>query len=339
MSKFKIYKFLLTVELLLFSVNNVHAQDTTYVDVLDFIETNNVRWVSQIPPLKGDVKKLPKGWLKQLIIGKDELTSFQKPISVIGVTPQKCIVFDQGNGTLFFAENDKLEIPKPLRKKEAYFPSLIAGCLLPDNSVIFTDSKLNMIFSLSEDRKQLKELNKDLTLFQPTGIAYSNQKNQIWVVETAKHQISVLNINGELIKTIGKRGVGNAEFNFPTSIWIDKDGIAYVVDALNYRIQIFDAQGNFISMFGENGNGTGYFARSKGIATDSHGNIYVVDALFHCIQIFDAKGNYLYQFGKQGSDIEEFWMPSGIFIDESDNIYIADSYNSRIQIFKIDYKQ
>jgi len=336
---YKTYPFLMILVLMLFSGKTVQAQDTTYVDVLDFFEANKVSWVSQFPPLKEDVKQQRKGWFKRLLLGKKDLTSFQKPVDVIGLSPENCIVFDQGNGTLFFTEDNKLVIPKLLRKQETYFPSLVSACLLPDNSVLFTDSKLNEIFLLSQDKKQLTKLNKNLDLSQPTGIAYSTKTNQIWVVETGKHQINILDINGEHIKTFGKRGLEEAEFNYPTSLWIDKNGIAYVVDALNYRIQIFDADGNFMSMFGENGNGTGFLARPKGIATDSYGNIYVVDALFHGVQIFDIDGNYLYQFGKQGSRTEEFWMPSGIFIDEKDQIYIADSYNSRIQIFELIYTQ
>ena len=324
---------------MLFLGKTGQAQDTTYVDVLDLIDNNSVEWVNQIPTLKQDAIRNKKGWFKRLLFGKEEITSFQKPVNVIGLSPENCIVFDQGNGTLFFTEDNKLKIPKLLRKQETYFPSLVGACMLPDNSILFTDSKLKKIFSLSEDRKLLMELNIDLTLSQPTGIAYSNQKNQIWVVETSKHQIHILDITGQLIKTIGKRGTGKAEFNFPTSIWIDSNGKAYVVDALNYRVQIFDADGNFMSMFGENGNGTGFLARPKGIATDSYGNIYVVDALFHGVQIFDIDGNYLYQFGKQGSNTEEFWMPSGIYIDTNDHIYIADSYNSRIQVFELNYNQ
>ena len=335
----KIYCLILCSGILLFSFSKSTAQDTTYIDVLDLMETKGVQWVNQIPHLKGEEKKLKKGWFKRLLFGKDNRTSIQKPINVIAFDPENCIIFEQGNGTLFAVENDKIEVPRLLRKDDTYFPSLVGACVLPDNSVLFTDSKLNKVFSLSEDRKHLSELNDKLELSQPTGIAYSKPNQQIWVVETGKHQIRILDREGRPVKTIGQRGTATSEFNFPTSLWIDKNGLAYVVDALNYRVQIFDAQGNFITMFGENGNGTGFLARPKGIATDGYGNIYVVDALFHAVQIFDMNGNYLYQFGNQGRNTSEFWMPSGIYIDKANYIYVADSYNSRIQIFKLNYNQ
>ncbi len=325
------------IGLMLFWVNSVQPQDTTYVDVMDLTESKGVEWVNQIPHLKDANKKIKKGWLKRLILGKDDMTSIQKPVEVIAFNPENCMIFEQGNGTLFAVEQDKIKIPKLLRKNERYFPSLVGACLLPDNSILFTDSKLNKIFSLSEDRNTLRELNARLELSQPTGIAYSQKNNQIWVVETGKHQICILDTHGKPVKTIGQRGTDTGEFNFPTSLWIDRKGHAYVVDALNYRVQIFDAEGHFINMFGENGNGTGFLARPKGVATDSYGHIYVVDALFHTVQIFDKSGNFLYRFGNQGRDTAEFWMPSGIYIDKANYIYVADSYNSRIQIFKLNY--
>lgn len=337
MNPFTIHRLFLFMGLMLFCITSVQSQDTTYVDALDFNVTNTVNWVNQIPSLKAETKKSKKGWFKRLFLGKNEQTTLQKPVGVIGFDHEDCIIFDQGNGTIFIAEDNKLKIPKFLRKKDTYYPSLVGACMLPDKQILFTDSKLNKIFAFSADRKQVTELNSNLELTQPTGIAFNISTNQIWVVETGAHRISILDISGNRIKTFGQRGNGPGEFNYPTSICNGPNGNTYIVDALNYRVQIFDAEGNFIFEFGENGNGTGFFASPKGIATDSYGNIYVVDALFHTVQIFDNRGNFLYNFGTQGRDINQFWMPSGIFIDKNNHIYIADSYNSRVQIFDLNY--
>ena len=242
---FKTFRSLLIIAIVLFSVKSLQAQDTTYIDVLDFFETNTVSWVNQIPLLKEDAKQENKGWFKRLLFGKSDLTGLQKPVGIIGIDPKNCIVFDQGNGTIFIANDNKLEIPKSLRKKETYFPSLVGACMLPDKRILFTDSKLNKIFTLSEDKKQITVLNNNLKLDQPTGIAFNKRNNEIWVLETALHRISILDAFGQPLKTIGTRGTNEAEFNYPTSIWIDHNGLVYVVDALNYRVQIFDAEGNF----------------------------------------------------------------------------------------------
>ena len=109
---FKTYRYLLIVGLILFSVKSLQAQDTIYVDVLDLIDNNRVQWVNQIPPLKEDAKQENKGWFKRLLFGKSDLTGLQKPVGIIGIDPKNCIVFDQGNGTIFIANDNKLEIPK-----------------------------------------------------------------------------------------------------------------------------------------------------------------------------------------------------------------------------------
>jgi DNA-binding beta-propeller fold protein YncE len=214
------------------------------------------------------------------------------------------------------------------------FPSLVAICKFNNDKMLFTDSKNNSIYCFDKENK-VYLLNDSLRLNKPTGIGFVKSTKEIWVSETGNHSIVILDAQGKFLRRIGQRGTEANEFNFPTSIWVDKNEHIYIVDAMNYRIQIFDKDGNFLSNFGEQGDATGYFARPKGIATDSFGNIYVVDALFHNVQIFASDGRYLYNFGGQGTKDGDFWLPSGIYIDDEDKIYVADSYNSRIQIFKL----
>ncbi|MCX6268382.1 MAG: 6-bladed beta-propeller, partial [Bacteroidetes bacterium] len=234
--------------------------------------------------------------------------------------------------SIFQVQNDVGDIPHYLQKSDLKFSSLVGMCSNTFSEILFTDSFRKKVYRISPGKKKLQVLNDSLKLDQPTGIAYSELRGEIWVVETNAHRIAVLNGRGEIIKHIGSRGTKAGEFNYPTHIWIDKSGLVYVVDAMNFRIQVFNDSGEVVSVFGEPGDASGYFARPKGIATDSHGNIYLVDALFHVVQVFNIQGKFLYTLGRQGHGEGEFWMPSGIFIDKDNFVYIADSYNSRIQV-------
>ncbi|MCF6222179.1 MAG: 6-bladed beta-propeller [Flavobacteriaceae bacterium] len=294
-----------------------------------------VQWIDQFPNNKSDKKNHKSKWLAKLLFGKKADPNLIKPNAILKVNTDSYMVLDQGNNTIFQIKNQEKKLPKAIKKNKLGFTSLVDMCAFSNNEILFTDSRLNKIFRYNEENKSLLPFKTKHKFNRPTGIAYAKETKEIWVVETGSHKISVLNENGDLIKTIGKRGTKPGEFNFPTSIWIDKSGKAYVVDAMNFRIQIFDKEGTLLNVFGEPGNATGYFSRSKGIATDSLGNIYVADALFHTVQIFDINGKFLYQFGEQGREKGQFWMPSGIFIDNDDKIYIADSYNARVQIFKL----
>jgi sugar lactone lactonase YvrE len=269
--------------------------------------------------------------LSGLIFGKrpDRLV---RPFGVVASGPGQYHILDQGSGMVMVCKEGRGEFLKSMRKHENRFPSLVGICQLPGGELLVTDSQLERVFLV--DGESIKSLPGSLIFTQPTGIAFNNTTGEIWVAETGAHRIQVVSRSGELVGTIGSRGSDPGAFNFPTFIWIDREGRAYIVDSMNFRIQVFDARGQYLFSFGEPGDGTGSMARPKGIATDSDGNIYVADALFHVVQVFDPSGRYLDNFGGQGQGAGEFWMPAGIFIDGGDRIYVADSYNQRIQVFQ-----
>ena len=309
------------------------AQETTSPVVQH--ETEYVQWMKEFPSKGKDrAKKSLKKRFGELIFGKKGRV-LDKPVSVVAESPDKYWIIDQKNGTIVFVEENKGEELKIKTTDDQFLSSMVGICILPERGLLFSDSRLNEVFFLENGSPGLSPIADSIDWHRPTGIAHSVVKDEIWVVETAAHRISIVNLKGELKRVIGKRGNGPGDFNFPTHIWIDSQGDAYIVDALNFRIQIFDKNGEFINMFGESGDGTGSLARPKGIATDSFGNIYVVDALFHVVQIFNRSGRLLYYFGSQGRNKGEFWMPSGIYIDHKDNIFVSDTYNSRIQVFNL----
>ena len=265
----------------------------------------------------------------------NELQNKLRPISVLASSPDSVFFLDQANGVLIRTFGNVGEITHFKGKKNLKFPSLIGCCSFERQEILFTDSRLNQVFKYNPIENSVKYLNNKLVFNNPTGIAYSTENEEIWVVETGAHRIQVLDKNGNFIKYIGTRGKTDGNVNFPTFIWIDDLGIVYVVDTMNFRVQMFDNAGQFLSFFGEPGDSPGSLARPKGIATDNLGNIYVVDALFNNVQVFDKTGKLLTVFGKLGNGNEELWLPVGLFIDKNNYIYVADSYNSRIQIFKL----
>jgi DNA-binding beta-propeller fold protein YncE len=206
-----------------------HSQVANYSDITDFNEYSEVHWVNQIPPLNQGEKLHKKGWLKRLILGKDDLTNLQKPVMAIRLKNLTTVILDQGLGTVFLSKDDIIEVPKIFKKQENLFSSLIGACNFQDNKLLITDSGSNKIFQLTDDFKLLNELNKELSLKQPTGIAYSKINNEIWVVETGEHRIVILDLLGNVKRILGNRGFAAGEFNYPTSIWIDSKGTAYIV--------------------------------------------------------------------------------------------------------------
>lgn len=203
-----------------------------------------------------------------------------------------------------------------------------------DGEIYVSDSAQGRVYVLRPGAKAVAPLALGAPLRQPTGIAYDPVARRLIVVDTAAHQIHFFNADGSLAASIGRRGSGDGEFNFPTLLWRAPDGRLYVTDSLNFRIQILDPQGVFLSKFGKAGDASGDLARQKGVATDRHGHVYVVDSLFNALQVFDPTGRFLLSVGDLGTERGEFWLPTGIFITEDDTIYIADSYNRRVQVLR-----
>ncbi len=155
---------------------------------------------------------------------------------------------------------------------------------------------------------------------------------RIYVTDTLRDKIFVLDMQGQVLQTIGQRGSGNGEFNFPTELRLD-DSSLMVVDAMNFRVELFGRDGSFQGTIGQVGDTVGNMFRPKGIGFDSEGHLYIVDGLWGVVQVFDREGRLLYYFGGRGQGPAEFQLPAGLFIDHNDRVFVVDSFNHRIQVF------
>jgi DNA-binding beta-propeller fold protein YncE len=78
---------------------------------------------------------------------------------------------------------------------------------------------------------------------RPTGIAVDSAAQRIYVTDTLRDKIFVLDMQGQVLQTIGKHGNGSGEFYFPTELHLDNNNLL-VVDAMNFRVQWFGRNGN-----------------------------------------------------------------------------------------------
>lgn len=215
----------------------------------------------------------------------------------------------------------------------APLPSPVGLAAGAAGAVYVTDSKLAQVFVIAPEASSAAPVRLAAGLRQPTGIAFDPARRRLFVSDTAAHHVLVFGDDHRLLATIGRRGEGAGEFNFPTLLWQAGDGRLHVTDSLNFRIQTFDADGRFAGMIGSPGDRAGAMARPKGVAADRDGHLYVADALQNGVQIFDAAGRFLLAFGEQGQGRGEFWLPAGIFIGD-DRIYVADTHNRRVQVLR-----
>lgn len=168
------------------------------------------------------------------------------------------------------------------------------------------------------------------------GIA-CDLKGHLYVCDVDNNAVQVLSsASGNWLRSIGSRGSGPGQMQYPAGLTLDKKGNVYVVDYALSRIAVFNNDGRPLTTLGKKGNGPGEFNVPRDVAIDRHGNIFVCDSLNHRIQVFASDGRFLYSFGGSGREEGRFLGPSSLAIDpEKQIMYIADRGNNRIQIFQL----
>jgi DNA-binding beta-propeller fold protein YncE len=171
-------------------------------------------------------------------------------------------------------------------------------------------------------------------LKRPTGVARDARSDQLYVADTYAHDIKVFDATGALLRTIGRRGAGDGEFNFPTHLAF-VNGELYVTDTLNSRVQVFAADASLPSRrLGARGLVLGNLVRPKGVGVDGEGNVYVVESYHDSLLVFSAQGEFLLPIGGTGTATGRFYLPAGVWVDARNRVYVADMFNGRVVLFQ-----
>lgn len=244
-------------------------------------------------------------------------------VLVTDVASKKLYIFDKENNKMISSEGSNDET-------FAYPIDVVSDKI---GNIYVSDSVLAKIFVFNKDGKYKYSIVSE-KFQRPIGIALSPDDKYLYIVDSVACQIHITSPEGKFIKSIGKRGIKDGEFNKPTFMAVSKDSKLYVTDTMNHRIQILTKEGDFIDKFGRLGKNIGDFGSIRGIALDSDDNIYVTDVLFNKVHIFNKNGELLMLFGRYGQSKRAFALPEDISITSENEIYITDTNNKRFKVFK-----
>ena len=276
-------------------------------------------------------------WIGDLITGAEPPKGLYGPRSVVRTRDgERLWIADPGGRCLHLFDLESREYAKIDRVGDQQLLSPVGVCLGPPGTLYLCDSEAVAVYSLDERTGALQEtVAGPESLFRPAALCFVESRNELFVVDSGFHDVKVLTPEGELSRTLGRRGSAPGELNFPCDIAAG-DGEVWISDSGNHRVQALGYDGDFVAQIGRAGDAPGDLALPKGIALDDSGHVYVVDARFENVQIFDRSGQLLLYFGEEGPGPGEFWLPSGLFIDREARVWVCDSYNRRIQVFDLE---
>ncbi len=292
---------------------------------------------------ESDLKKEGAQKFWESILGEEQHMAMTKPwgihsdgkgkVYVVDTQERRVVVFDfNGNSVYSFGKDAYLDL----------FGRPIGITQDGSGNIYVSDASKAKVFVFTRDEKPLRAIGGGI-LKWPVGMAVDNDLRRLYVTDVRIHGVAVFDFTGKHLFTIGKRGTGDGEFNFPTDVELDSAGNLIVADSMNARIQILDPDGRFIRKFGRRGDGVADFQLIKGVAVDrSTDNIYVSDGRGNKFLVFSKSGAPLISIGGQASlrDFKRvtpggFLLPADITIDDDGKIYVVDSMNRRFQVFKI----
>jgi len=237
---------------------------------------------------------------------------------------RKLHVFDFENSKYFFLHDESDRLQRPVGVATDH-----------DDNLYVTDASsgsVSVYDARGKFRHFLKPSKGKESYFEgPWGIAIDKRTEHIYVCDSPRHMIIVLDKNGRVLDRFGKRGggTGEGEFRFPTQIAVAGDEII-VLDSGNSRLQILDVRGRFRQVIH-----LLYADKRSGLAVDEDRNIYVSDPLFNQIHVFKHDGRLLYSFGQTGTTAGMFNGVSGMWVDSGRSLFVVDAQNKRVQVFQI----
>ena len=147
--------------------------------------------------------------------------------------------------------------------------------------------------------------------------------------------------------TVGRNIPSGNGFQFPVSLALGKNSIAYVLCRSNEqhfsahatKVNIGDpGDEEIIAEFGSWGQGDGQMNWPAGLALDKAENVYISDEWLNRVTRYDSEGKFRQKWGTPGSGDGELNRPSGLAFDSQENLYVVDSMNHRVQRFSKDGK-
>ena len=221
--------------------------------------------------------------------------------------------------------------------KQAPFKVPVGVAVDAANNIYVGDSGLAQVLVFGPDLALKRTIGRQGELVAPSGLAVDDARGRLYVVDSRRHVLLVYDLaTGRLLRTVGKRGAGPGEFNFPTGVAVGPDGRVYVTDTMNYRVEVFGAESRVrrrASARSASAPGSSGGRRaSRSTPTTSSTSWTPTSTTSRCSR---PEGEPLMWVGELGERPGQMQLPAGIAVDRARRrILVAEQVNKRVQQFE-----
>ena len=266
---------------------------------------------------------------------RPHIESLQSPAAVVTDTSGRIFVADPGARSIhvFDPPHSKYSL---LDAGEDRLGSPIALAVDADDNLYAIDENTRTILVYNpagKFRRRLGELHGGESYFeQPTGLAINPSTGWMYICDSRRNMVVVMDGRGHLVSRLGKRGGGEepGDFRAPAQAVVAGEEL-FVLDTGNRRVQIFDLTGHFRRVIK-----AVITDQRAGLAVDHKLNVYVSDPALKVIQAFAHDGRPLYTYDPTATAEGEFSRPTGMWVSRENCLYVVDSGNRRrLDLFQI----
>lgn len=255
-------------------------------------------------------------------------------------------------GSVFIYDTDRVlwgelkNLDRPLGVAIDSQGYLLVGNDGRDNVEVYDPSNGDLLATLGEGLVQM-----------PTSI-YAAPNGEIYVTDSAAHQVWVFESSYVHIRTIGEPGRQAGQLRWPVDTVIASrmgaDGVIdelLVADQGNKRIQVFDLHGNFLRTitpptvlssscmnggFGCPSNVRGSFTRLQALEVDAAGSLRVLDVFEAAVStIHPVSGALGASFGGWGEGAGLLRLPLDVLLTPTGEALVSDSATTEFEIFAV----
>jgi DNA-binding beta-propeller fold protein YncE len=157
----------------------------------------------------------------------------------------------------------------------------------------------------------------------------------LWVVDTVNARILQFDATtGAKLRTIGSRGSGNGQFQYPTGVAVDTDGSIWVTDTTRDTVQHLSATGAYLGKVASTGTAVSQLQQGWDVEVLGN-NVLVSDAATDQVKVWTKQGAFVTAFGGTGTALGQFQNPKGMDLTPDGRLFVEEQLGERVQELRV----